>query len=230
MPLRKNGKKKTYRKSRKSYKKYSIKAPLKMSRDGNMRIFKGCGEYQAVDLTVGQVANTGYGANFAFFFNYIPDYASLSSLYDMFRIKKIRISIIPTSNINTMYQATNVAAGGLLNYINHIHSAIEYGILVSPTQASDLQQYQTYKKTRMTRTHTRIVYPRVHVAICTPTNINVAYLEQSASNTWFDMQQAPSIAFNGLRVWLDEFSNTALVDPLTFNVYIKVWYELKNRN
>lgn len=224
MPYKRSYKKRAtvYRKKRTTYKS-RVPRGIGMKK-GNMTIFKGCEEYAwATNLTVN---NAFVGMCYDMFFSNVPNYANYNNLYDMFRIKKFTVTLTPTATYNSLYQATG--AGPIL-YNAHMHSAIEYGTLVNPAAVTDLQQYQTYKKTQSLRTHKRTIYPKFHLPVCSTSLVNVAMVEASGK-AWCNLQQASTIGFNGLRVGVDAIASAALATPFSYQVYIKVWFELKNKN
>lgn len=80
---------------------------------------------------------------------------SLTALFDQYRIREVRLSIIPRSNNNNLQTQLNF---GWLE--PSIHTVIDFDDDTAPTSLDALVEYDTYKATRGSATHTRVLKPR----------------------------------------------------------------------
>lgn len=98
---------------------------------------------------------SGYTFNsFAFNFNAMPDFTNFTSLYDMYKINKIRFTLIPRTTETT--QATST-------WDNQVSSVIDYDDVTVPTTLDQLLQYPNMKMTRGTKIHSRTWVPRIRM-------------------------------------------------------------------
>lgn len=81
--------------------------------------------------------------------------AAFQSLFDQYRIAEIRFSIIPRSNNNNLQTQLNF---GWLE--PSVHTVIDYDDDTAPTALDQLVEYDTYKSTRGSATHVRVLRPR----------------------------------------------------------------------
>ena len=85
---------------------------------------------------------------------------SLSAIFDQYRIREVRFTIIPRSNNNNLQ--TQLSFGWLEP---SIHTVIDYDDDTVPTSLDALVEYDTYKATRGTATHVRVLKPRPAVPV-----------------------------------------------------------------
>lgn len=89
----------------------------------------------------------------------LPNYTEFTNLYDMYRINKIVVKLIPkVSETGMVLGATNNSAG------IQLHSAIDYDDSTAPTNIAQLCQYSTYKMTRGHNIHTRVFVPKCEMS------------------------------------------------------------------
>lgn len=139
---RRVGRKRMYRRRFKSGTRYS-------KRGQKLYLFKRFCDYGEISIS-----NTlpTFGA-FNFSLSDLPNYTEFTSLYDMYKINCVKITIIP--------QQTQSISIGSINNPNasaRFFSAIDYNDGSAPTSIDDIRQYQSCKMTPILRTHKRVIF------------------------------------------------------------------------
>ena len=90
---------------------------------------------------------------FNFSLNDLPNATEFTSLFDMYKIKAVKVKLIPQLS-------ESISAAGINNvfYSQRMFSAIDYNDATAPSSIDDIRQYQTCKVTSQLRPHTRIIY------------------------------------------------------------------------
>lgn len=96
-------------------------------------------------------ASTTYGAS-AFNLTQVPGYTDFTALYDFYKIKAIKLSFVPWSNV------TNGDSG--TEHFQRIFTVIDYNDVGIPTAVTDLQQYKSCKWSPNNRIHKRYFKPK----------------------------------------------------------------------
>lgn len=85
----------------------------------------------------------------------IPQYLAYANLYDKFKILKVLVTYRTLTNSSTLYQAP-----GQVTTTGFVHSYIDTTDAVAPTSIADMMNDSTYRVTRGTRDHKRMIYPK----------------------------------------------------------------------
>lgn len=96
-------------------------------------------------------ASTTYGAS-SFNLSQVPGYTDFTALYDFYKIKAIKLSFVPWSNV------TNGNSG--TEHFQRIFTVIDYNDVGIPTAVTDLQQYKSCKWSPNNRIHKRYFKPK----------------------------------------------------------------------
>lgn len=112
----------------------------------------------------------------------IPQYASYAQIYDKYRIRKV---VITWRSLNNQ----SIDSLGSIT-MGMFHSNIDSNDGTVPTSLSQLQNDSTYKCTKSSRDHIRVVYPKVLQQISatvpapgsTPANAKSLWLNTNANN------------------------------------------------
>ena len=198
-----------YRKAKKAKSKYS-RQPLNKVGASRPVVIKKI--FEGDNLQVGSVGGSGAGYFVGFTPDQLPSWSTYASLYERFKIYKIKFSIEPTTDNNSMVDA--VTANRL--YIQSVHSCISYLNTTAPSLATDIMNDTTYKRTRGCRKHVRTLYPRMTVDI----NDSVVASDTTLMNRWLSTSDGYNANMNGLRIYLDSVSSINLAYPIVYNVYV----------
>jgi len=97
---------------------------------------------------------TNFGAD-TFELADIPQYLAYANLYDKFKILKVLVTYKTLTNSSHLYQSPGqvVTAG-------FVHSIIDTTDSVAPSSLADMMNDNTYRVTRGTRDHSRMIYPK----------------------------------------------------------------------
>lgn len=146
---------------RRNYKKYSKKTRKNYRKRYTKRIPRYLGNpkqamfyytrYADFGSITSTSASTQYGAS-AFNLTQVPGYTDFTALYDFYKIKAIKLSFIPWSNV------TNGNSG--TEFFQRIFTAIDYNDVGIPTSVPELQQYKSCKWSPNNRIHKRYIKPK----------------------------------------------------------------------
>lgn len=147
------------------------------------------------------------GAAMSFSLGALPGSADFATLYDMYKIKAVKLSLIP--------RHTETALGSSLQA--NMWSTIDYDDVNVPTSLDDMLQVPNIRRTRMNQVHSRYFRPTVKYDIAAGT--------QSAPkrNTWLDMSNVNTPHY-GVKFWFDARGTAAVV----YDVQIKLYMAFKN--
>lgn len=89
----------------------------------------------------------------------LPNYTEITKLYDMYKIKSIRLRLVPLQNSNDV----NPTASLVQSY--PVHSVLDFtdtdiSALSGTNTLNDYLEYSTYKMTKGLREHKRFFYPK----------------------------------------------------------------------
>jgi len=133
-------------------------------------------------------ANTGVTANgFSFALSNLPNYTEFTSLFDQYRILQASVSFLPYAN-----SSSSGAVSG--SFPGIIASAIDYDDASLPG-ATDLQQYESYKRNPAFEEFVRTIKPRVAIAAYNGSTFT-GYVNRYAP--WIDAN-SPSVPHYGLK-------------------------------
>lgn len=158
----------------------------------------------------------------------LPDAPAYISTYDSFYLQKVKISIVPVYNVNTLSQVVDpsTTANGLKYYIADVHTCIDYNDTSAPTDATEIMNSPTYRRVRMNRTTVRTLYPKIPIEM----GATGAFQNASCRNAWINLNTSSisTLAYQGLKLWLDPVANTTLDDSgLPFKVFYTWFFKLK---
>jgi len=128
--------------------------------------------------------NTGFGVD-TFELADIPQYAAYSGLYDKFKIIKVKVTYRTLTNTSHMYQSP-----GQVTTTGFVHSIIDTTDGVAPSSIADMMNDSTYRITRGTRDHSRMIYPKFMV------NVGGGAQGQSKSG-WLNTKLNDNATING---------------------------------
>lgn len=92
----------------------------------------------------------------------LSNYTTFTSLYEFFKIKAVKVTFIPVSNV-TDFGTT--AFFDQTAFSNRIITAFDYNDKTAPTSADELRRVKSCRVGFGTRIHKRFIYPKVLVTI-----------------------------------------------------------------
>lgn len=160
------------------------------------------------------VPSAGLGYSFQQSFSQLPGYTDFTNLYDQYMIKKIVVKLIPKISQNPL----NV--GGITSGnadLAQVHSVIDYDDASTPASVQPLVEYQSYKMTRGSQIHTRVIVPKIELNADSSVAAPKAY-------QWLDCD-ASALNHRGIKVW---FSGPSSSSTLYYDMLVKVYFSCRN--
>lgn len=164
----------------------------------------------------------GTGSTFAaytFKITDLPKYDEFTKLYDAYKIKAVKISFIPPSNV-TSYQST--ADFNQSAFTSRIYTVIDTNDATVPTSIDDLREYKLCKWSPNTRIHKRFIYPKSLVAINEGNNV---YGVSNMGSPWIATANNQT-QFFGIKVGISHPTFTQ--DTQLYHVEAKYYLAFKN--
>ena len=166
--------------------------------------------YQATTITSNTSTNTQTGS-IQTQLSSLPAYSDFTNLFDQYRILKVKIDFMPNLTGNT--------AGGLPGLYNVFNMAIDHTDTTSPTQSSDILQYDEHRTLQPYKPFS-ITYKPAPAAAYFNTNVTTGYGPRAGA--WID-GSSPAIVHYGLKYSWDCNASTATnIIP-----YVTVWAEFR---
>jgi len=165
----------------------------------------------------------GGAASFQFRLADLPNAAAYQSLFDLYRIKRVEVTFMPTATQSAVINATEPPGGtNPAYYVPTLHCVTDYDNTTAPTSgALPLMGYSTYKRHLMTSEFKYSLQPRVAAQVSQPGTVTPTVASTLLADTWLDTQ-APGVRYSGIRVWVDPVSTGSVaLDPLLIRVYAK---------
>lgn len=157
----------------------------------------------------------GQGMSYSFKLSDLSNSDEFTALFDQYRINAVKLQIVPTFTSNDIANELTMAS---------IHSAIDHNDNNPPGALSDLMEYDTYKRSKMSRGHKR--YFRV--------NLLTPLTASSSSTTWKKWINTASVGLNpgeaeyyGLKFWIDGITQTTEI-AANFEVYATYYFQCKS--
>jgi len=182
---------------------------------GRTHIFKRVKEFDPIQFFPGDPATNGPQPvlwSKGFRLNEVPNHTEFTSLFDQYRINKIKLTLVPNwTNLNGAHipwsqpDVTGNSPSYLLNawYLGNpnIHSVIDHDDLnMTGANVSTLMQYPNYRMTRGNRIHSRYFTPAIATGVYDGTaNTVPGGVEYKR---WIDCNEADIIHF-GVKVFVD---------------------------
>lgn len=152
-------KKRVYRKKRpmrRNRRKYS-RLPRRSLGNPNQKVY-----YFKRFTTLGTIVVTSssanaYGAS-VFSLDQLPGYTEFTNLFDFYKIKAIKLSFIPTSNVTLQTGNSSTTVANSI-YNNRIFTVIDYNDAGIPTSVNELREYSNCKWSPNNKIHKRYIVP-----------------------------------------------------------------------
>lgn len=156
------------------------------------------------------LASGGTSLNFArgFSLSQLPGVAEFTTLFDQYRILKIKARWMPRANSAELYAN---------NTIGSLFTVVDYDDVGTPTAINDLMQYQNLKTTRHVGEHVRVFKPQF--------NVNTGLTGNRPSRGWLDMNDT-TIVHHGIKGHLQGNGNAAVT--VIYDCILTFWVAFKN--
>lgn len=192
-------------------------------RMGKTHMFKRVVE--APSITLSWNAKTYW--SYAFKFNDLPNFQEFQSLYDLYRVNKLKVMIVPNftgldggsvplGNPLTIDDTPSSGMKVLNNFVwwnglPNVHSVIDYDSISLIDNLPDLMQYSTYRMTRGNRVHSRYWTPAVIMGTeseCDPEGELARTPTTQKFRPWLDTATGVCVPHYGMKLCIDQGPST----------------------
>jgi len=158
----------------------------------------------------------------------LPDGGLFSSLYDEYRITRVKLHFVPTANMSAIINATEPPGGTNPGYfIPNVHTAITYSTAQIPTASSQLMQATTYRRFLMDKERTITLVPKWSIGSVQP-GLPLALFGHAPSTEWATCSD-PGLKWGNVPVWVDPVSTGSVaLNPCQIRIYAEVDVEFRN--
>jgi len=173
----------------------------------------------------------GGAAYFDFRLADVPNAAAYSALFDMYRIKAVELTFMPTANMSAVINATEPPGGtNPAYYIPCCHVATDFDDANAPTGgAVSLMGYSSYRRHLLSTEMRYRLVPRVSLQAVQPGSVTPTVAVAPMAAPWMDCQD-PGVRHAGVKVWLDAVSTQSVaLDPLKVRVYARYSLAFTNK-
>lgn len=143
---------------------------------------------------------TATGGNIGFTLSQVPNYTEYTALFDQYRIKAVKISIIPELTQGTLNSGA-INAGSIWTTIDHTD-------LASPANVDEILQYDKLKRGRTTSIHTRYV------------RVNTIEDNMVDYNKWHSTADSNE-QYYGVKFWREALGSGTLPTKLIVKYYLQ---------
>lgn len=201
---------------RKYYKRrYPIRKTIKpKSVYDKVHLVKRYGSIVQDTTFVEYITNPAVDQSYAFHFrlNAVTGFTDFTNLYDMYKIRAVKVSFIPMANITTANES---------GFASLIYSTYDFnGESTVPTR-DEIREYQYCKWSPYGRIHKRYFFPRVR------DNANAPTTKVGPQNWMTTGGTGPNIQYNGLLVNVSNVPSIATDEPI-YKVEVKYYLSFKN--
>lgn len=145
-----------------------------------------------------------------FTLNQLPNYTEFTQLYDQYKIKGVKVKLVPRYNVADI----NAQA------ISQLLTVLDYDDSTSPTAVSDLLQYQNMKMTMTNKIHQRYLAPRSNRNVAQPGPASPP--AASPVKQWIDCG-FPTVLHHGIK-----YAVTAGSIDIKYDLYCTYYVAFKN--
>lgn len=89
----------------------------------------------------------------------VPTVTDFSNLYDQYRIKAVKVSFIPVTNVTFRSNSSDLAVVGTA-MSDRFFTVLDFNDTTNPTSINAMREYKNCKWTPYTRIHKRFFYPK----------------------------------------------------------------------
>lgn len=176
--------------------------------------------------SVGVGATAGsycFGGSLCFSLAMISNSSEITNLFDNYRIKKVSLKFILSSD-NAQIPIPSTAAS---SYLPIMHYTYDIDDAAVPTDQSQVLQNSFARTVRLGNILTMDVAPRANAAVTANPSSIAATGGILSSNQWLDTS-APNVFHYGVKFWMDQFPGEGTAGSVTVQIIPTFYIEAKN--
>lgn len=173
--------------------------------------------------TSGAGVRTDAAGAMSFSLNALPNSSEFTSLFDQYKIMKVKLRFIPFGDNVNLPISTMTGTSSLMSPGGPLITAIDYDDTTAPTSAADLLQYQASRVTPVPKPLSMTIRPKFAAEIYR-SGLATGY---GARSGWLDTANA-DVPHYGIKYWMN--SPSALSSSFTYQVWAEVYLALKGVN
>lgn len=178
-----------------------------------------------INISLGVASTGNYTGAFSFSIDKDPAYAELVALFDCYRIRKVKMQIMPRYNSVDVFEATDPASQPMTSYMAPYVSVVDYDDATTSTYVQ-IEEYETARWHNPRVPCQIVVRPIAAQAVFD--GVTTAY-NRCPRSTWMDLAY-PSVPHYGIKIAfkpLDVPVVTAKND-IIYDVRFTMYIECKN--
>lgn len=172
------------------------KVPLNIRMPGIYN-FKRFHNYTGISFSAG--ATNTYG-KLTFRLDDVPNYTEFTNLFDSFRIKRIKVMFIPTSNVSLSPDTAPNDVFKSTEYANRLFTVLDFNDDTVPTTIDELRQYDTCRMSPNNVIHKRYFQPKY--------NATVTAGSYQAKGQWLQCDTSADVVHYGIKYGITHQSLT----------------------
>lgn len=148
----------------------------------------------------------------------IPSYTEFTNLFDCFRIKRIKVMFIPTSNVTL---SPDTAANDVFKsteYANRLFTVLDFNDSTAPTSIDTLRQYDTCRMTPNNIIHKRYFKPKYSA------EVNLGSYQ--SSDHWLETATSADVVHLGIKYGITH--QTLTVSNEVYKIETVFYMQFKN--
>lgn len=167
--------------------------------------------FETTSLTI-PAANAAFTPTvFGWSLGNLPNYSEFQQIFDMYKIKAIKVTFIPDVNLN------NVATNKRINF----YTVLDFNDVGALTSVPEACEYANVHRTTSTKTHKRYFKPACAVKL---SDVNSNQFTRADRPGWVSTGNT-NIAYGYLK-WIADLNPNA--NDITFKVYTTMYIAFKN--
>lgn len=158
---------------------------------------------------------TDQSYRFYFRLSAVAGYKDFTALYDLYKIRAVKVSFIPMANISTSTES---------GYASLIYSTYDFNGESSNPTKDEIREYQYCKWSPYNKIHKRYFFPRTTEFISGTTGSGLS--TKVGPQNWLSTNN-PDISYHGLLVNVSNVSSVDVDDPI-YKIEVKYYLSFKN--
>lgn len=169
-----------------------------------------------------------FGGALKFQLGHLANVSEITSLFDNYRIRAVKIDIMATFNSGESYinSAPGVSQTSTVGIIPTMHYTIDHDDATAPTNVVMVMENSYAKSKRMDRPFSIVIKPRAQQMIGTTAGAS-AVGGILPSSTWID-NAATNVNHYGLKFWVENWPVTSVVNTAAVQFICTYYLDAKN--
>lgn len=151
----------------------------------------------------------------------VQNIASLSALFDSYRVNKAEVEFLPAQNVMGN-ESLNGTPAGLLT--QELITVIDSDDATVPSTQSELEQYETYRRTPAYRYHKRYLVPACAMAVYKTSGLQIGYSQKRYQ--WLDFAQT-DVEMYGVHGCIPKATTATNTYRCGWYVRVKLYFDCK---